>query len=440
MKKTFLSTALFLMLSPITWAQTLIDKEKLDSYFQTLEANNKFMGSVAVSQNGQIIYTKSIGFADVDNQQKANENTKYRIGSITKTFTTVLVMKAVEDKKLDLNQSIDKFFPTIPNAHKITIKHLLGHRSGLHNFTNDEDYLTWYTQPKTEKEMIALISKKGTDFEPDSKAEYSNANYVLLTYILEKTYKQSYANLLDTNIVKPLGLENTKFGGIINTANNEAKSYSYTGRWKEDAQTDTSIPLGAGGIISTPTDLVKFSDALFSGKILKTESVELMKTVVDSYGLGLFKIPYYEKIAFGHTGGIDNFTSVFCYFYDGNISYALTSNGTNFNNNNISLAVLNAVYGKEFEIPQFSSYEVSPEVLEQYLGTYSSTTIPLKITITRQENILYAQATGQPAFPLEATAKDQFKFDLANVVIEFKPNQKTLILKQGGMEFTFIKP
>src|SRR5690606_36811911 len=86
MKKTFLSTALFLMLSPITWAQPLIDKEKLDSYFQTLEANNKFMGSVAVSQNGQIIYTKSIGFADVDNQQKANENTKFRIGTITKTF------------------------------------------------------------------------------------------------------------------------------------------------------------------------------------------------------------------------------------------------------------------------------------------------------------------------------------------------------------------
>lgn len=440
MKKALLTTALFLTMSQFGWAQTSFDKAKLDNYFQNLEANNKFMGSVAVSQNGQIIYSKSIGFADVEKNQKANENTKYRIGSITKTFTTVLVLKAIEDKKLSLDQTIEKFFPTVPNANKITIKQLLGHRSGIHNFTNDEDYLTWYTQPKTEKEMVEHITKIGSDFEPDSKADYSNSNYVLLTYILEKIHKQSYADVVDKQIIKPLGLKNTKFGGKINTANNESKSYSYSGTWKEEPETDMSIPLGAGGIISTPTDLTQFSDALFGGKLLKAESLELMKTVVDGYGLGLFKVPFYDKIGFGHTGGIDNFTSMFSYFPDGNISYALTSNGTNYSNNNISIAVLSAMYGKEYDIPEFSSYEVKAEELEQYLGIYSSTTIPIKITITKEDHTLYAQATGQSAFPLEATAKDQFKFDLAGVVIEFKPTEKTLILKQGGMEFTFIKP
>jgi D-alanyl-D-alanine carboxypeptidase len=440
MKKALLTTALFLTMSQFGWAQTSFDKAKLDNYFQNLEANNKFMGSVAVSQNGQIIYSKSIGFADVEKNQKANENTKYRIGSITKTFTTVLVLKAIEDKKLSLDQTIEKFFPTVPNANKITIKQLLGHRSGIHNFTNDEDYLTWYTQPKTEKEMVEHITKIGSDFEPDSKADYSNSNYVLLTYILEKIHKQSYADVVDKQIIKPLGLKNTKFGGKINTTNNESKSYSYAGSWKEEPETDMSIPLGAGGIISTPTDLTQFSDALFGGKLLKPESLELMKTVVDGYGLGLFKVPFYDKIGFGHTGGIDNFTSMFSYFPDGNISYALTSNGTNYNNNNISIAVLSAIYGKEYDIPEFSSYEVKAEELEQYLGIYSSTTIPIKITITKEDHTLFAQATGQSAFPLEATAKDQFKFDLAGVVIEFKPAEKTLLLKQGGMEFTFIKP
>lgn len=440
MKKAFLTTALFLTMSQFGGAQTSFDKAKLDNYFQNLEANNKFMGSVAVSQNGQIIYSKSIGFADVEKNQKANENTKYRIGSITKTFTTVLVLKAIEDKKLSLDQTIEKFFPTVPNANKITIKQLLGHRSGIHNFTNDEDYLTWYTQPKTEKEMVEHITKIGSDFEPDSKADYSNSNYVLLTYILEKIHKQSYADVVDKQIIKPLGLKNTKFGGKINTAKNESKSYSYSGTWKEEPETDMSIPLGAGGIISTPPDLTQFSDALFGGKLLKPESLELMKTVVDGYGLGLFKVPFYDKIGFGHTGGIDNFTSMFSYFPDGNISYVLTSNGTNYNNNNISIAVLSAIYGKEYDIPEFSSYEVKTEELEQYLGIYSSMTIPIKITITKEDHTLYAQATGQSAFPLEATAKDQFKFDLAGVVIEFKPAEKTLILKQGGMEFTFIKP
>ena len=180
MKRTLIASLLIGILSQTGLTQNF-DKTKLDNYFNTLEANNKFMGSVAVSKNGAIIYTKSVGFSDIENNVKANENSKYRIGSISKTFTAVLVLKAVEEKKLDLNQTIEKYFPTIKNAEKITIKHLLSHRSGIHNFTNDKDYLTWNTQPKTEKEMVEIITKAGSDFEPDSKAEYSNSNFVLLS-------------------------------------------------------------------------------------------------------------------------------------------------------------------------------------------------------------------------------------------------------------------
>lgn len=397
------------------------------------------MGSVAVSQDGKIIYTKSIGFSDVEDNIKADENTKYRIGSISKTFTSVLVLKAVEDKKLDLNQTIDKYFPTIKNADKITVKHLLNHRSGIHNFTNDEDYLTWNTQPNTEKEMIAIITKAGNDFEPDSKAEYSNSNFVLLTYILEKSFKKSYDELLKEHITRPIGLINTYLGGKIKTSEKESKSYKYIDTWKVEPETDISIPLGAGGIVSTPSDLVKFSDALFGGKLLKKESLEIMKTIKDRYGIGLFQIPFYDKIGYGHTGGIDGFSTVFSHFSNGNISYALTSNGTNFNNNNISVAVLSAVYDKPYDIPEFSTYEVSSEDLDKYLGVYSSTQIPLKITITKENKTLIAQATGQPSFPLEATGEDKFKFDQAGVVLEFNPTAKTMTLKQGGGQFAYTK-
>ena len=97
--------------------------------------------------------------------------------------------------------------------------------------------------------------------------------------------------------------------------------------------------MGAGGIVSTAADLTRFSDALFGGRLLGSQSLDMMKTIIGQFGMGLFQIPFYDRTGYGHTGGIDGFSSVFAFFGDGNISYALTSNGTNFNNNNISIAV-----------------------------------------------------------------------------------------------------
>lgn len=438
MKKTILATLLIGSLCQNTPAQDF-DRTRLDSYYNALEANNKFMGSVAVSRNGKIIYSRSAGYSDFENMKKADADSKYRIGSISKTFTSVLVLKAVEEGKLKLNQTIGEYFPGIKNSDKITIENLLYHRSGIHNFTDDKEYLTWNTRPVTEKEMIDIIAGGGSDFEPDSKSQYSNSNYVLLTFILEKTFRKPYAELLKKYIAQPLGLTNTKLGGKINTSENECNSYKYMDTWKPETETDISIPLGAGGIVSTPVDLVKFSDALFGGKLLKTETLELMKTPNGQYGMGLFKIPFYEKTGYGHTGGIDGFSYVFSYFSDGNISYALTCNGSNYNNNNISIAVLSAVFNKPYDIPDFKTYEVSPEELDKYPGVYSSEQIPIKITVTRVNRTLVAQGTGQSAFPLEAVEKDIFRFDQAGIVMEFNIESKTMILKQGGGQFTFTK-
>lgn len=438
MKKAILTTALFLTLGQIGFSQNL-DKTKLDNYFNALEQNSKFMGSVAVSKNGEIIYTKSNGFADVENKVKATENSKYRIGSISKSFTTVLILKAVEQKKLNTNQTIDKWFPTIKNTKKITVNHLLSHRSGIHNFTDDKDYLTWNTKPKTEKEMIEIIAKGGSDFNPDSKAEYSNSNFVLLTYILEKTYTKSYSDLLQEFIVKPIGLKNTYVFGKINPSNNECKSYSFSGSWKTETETDFTVPLGAGAITSTPSDLTIFADALFSGKLLTNESLEIMKTIKDGYGIGLFQIPFYKSVGYGHTGGIDGFSSVYSYFSDDKISYALISNGTNMNNNDISISVLSAIYDKPYEIPVFTTFTLTSEDLDKYLGVYASKQIPMKITISKDGNTLIAQGTGQGAFPIEAIEKDKFKFDQAGAKFEFNPTGKTMILFQGGGQINFTK-
>ena len=438
MKKVFLLALIFGLFGQTVFSQEF-DKAKLEKFFDVLQANNKFMGSVALSKNGEIIYSRAVGFADVENQMKAEVDSKFRIGSISKTFTSVLVMKGVEERRIDLEQTIDKFFPTIKNSSKIKIGHLLYHRSGIHNFTNDKEYLTWNTIAKTEKEMVEIITNAGSDFEPDTKAEYSNSNFVLLTFILEKAFKKSYSEILTKYIIKPLELKNTYLGAKINSSNNECLSYRFAGKWEKMPETDISIPLGAGGIVSTTSDLVKFSDALFGGKLLKPESLEKMKTVIGNFGIGLVKMPFFNMSGYGHTGGIDGFSSVFSYFPDGNISYALTSNGTNFNNNLVSIAVLSAIFNKPYEIPEFKNIILTSEELDRYTGIYSSAQIPLKITVSKTNLSLMAQATGQPAFPLEPTGKDVFKFEQAGLVMEFSPDEKKMVLKQGGGQFLFTK-
>lgn len=412
---------------------------KLDSLFQILETKDKFMGSIAVSQNGTLIYSKSIGKDDVETNKKATNLSKYRIGSISKMFTSILIFKAVEEKKIALNQTIEIYFPTIENTTKITIGNLLNHRSGIHNFTNDPEYFKYNTEPKSEEQMIEIITKGKSDFEPNSKADYSNSNYVLLSYILQKTYKKPFADILKDKITKPLGLKNTYAGNKINVQNNESNSYRFSEKWIKETETDMSIPMGAGAIISNPTDLTIFIDNLFANKIINESSLKQMITLQDNYGMGIFQIPFYDKKGFGHTGGIDEFRSVLYYFPEDKIAVALTSNGKTYDNNDIIIAALSCYFNKPFVIPTFKNIKLKTEDLDPYLGEYSDAGFPMKIKITKDNLKLFAQATGQSAFPLEATEKDKFEFLAAGIKLEFKPNEKQMILKQGGGAFKLTK-
>jgi CubicO group peptidase (beta-lactamase class C family) len=200
MKKNIVIIFISIISIQVGLSQT-IDTIKLNNYFKSLDSNNKFMGSVALMKNGKIIYKNQIGYSDIERQKKQNENTKYRIGSISKTFTSVLVFKAVEEGKLVLNKTINNYFPDIKNSNSITISNLLNHRGGIHNFTDDREYLEYHTKPKDKIEMLSIIAKFDSDFEPNSKSEYSNSNYVLLSYILEKTYNKTFSEILKDEIV-----------------------------------------------------------------------------------------------------------------------------------------------------------------------------------------------------------------------------------------------
>lgn len=430
---TFFKTLLLTIITThIGFAQS-VDAQNLDEYFNTLEANNKFMGSIAILKHGNIVYSKQVGYSDPDSEQKPDRNTKYRIGSISKVFTATLVFKAIEDGKIILNETIDKYFPEIENAGKITISNLLNHRSGIHSFTdNKKEFLSYHIHPKTEKEMIEIIAKGGSDFKPDKKAAYSNSNYVLLSYILEKLYKKSYAQVLEDEITRPLNLNNTFFGRKIDIENNECYAYRFEKNWRKTEETEPSIDMGAGGIVSTPTDLVRFAEALFNNEILSPESLAKMKTIQDKFGMGLFKIEYYDKTSYGHNGEIDGFSSVLRYFPDDNVAFAITSNGLNYSLNAITVTIVNSLFNKHFNIPDFRVYEPKAKELNQYLGVYSSNTFPVKLTVTKSGNQLQLQAPGDSKMNLEATATGEFKYEPAAISIVFDVDKNQMLITQGG--------
>lgn len=423
------------------YSQTF-DKAKLDKFLDTLAEKNKAMGSLAISKDGKVLYTRAVGYSQINgNDKKASTTaTKYRVGSISKMFTSVMIFQLVEEGKLKLTDTLDKFYPQIPNASKITIEHLLGHRSGIHSFTSDEEFGTWMMNPKTKEELVAVIAKGTPDFEPGAKQFYSNPNYILLGYIVEKLGGKPYQTALKERITSKIGLKDTYLGGKTDVKNNETFSYSYADSWKQSIETDLSIPGGAGAIISTPSDLTKFIDALFSLKLVSQESLNRMKTTKDRYGLGINPFPFDEKTTvYGHTGSIDNFTSALFYLPEEKLAIAYTSNGKVYSPNNIILGALDIFNNKPFTIPTFETVAVSAEVLDKYAGVYSSPGFPLKMTVTREGATLSAQATGQSAFPLEATAQDKFKFDQAGIVMEFDAAKNQMTLKQRGRETVFTK-
>lgn len=407
-----------------------IDKEKLDSYFEALEENDKLMGSIVLSHEGRQVYSKVFGFSDFDNGIKSNRESKYRVGSITKMFTATLVFKAIEDNKIKLDDTIEEFFPDIKHANAITIDHLLNHKSGINNFTSNPDYLTWHTEPKNRKELYDIILAGGSDFEPNSKSQYSNANYVLLTWLMEDLYGKKYPTLIKEFITEPLKLPDTYVGVKTDAGSGETYSYTFAGNWKKEKETDMSIPLGAGAIVSTPRDLVRFIEGLFDGKVVSSASLEQMKTISGNFGRGMIRIPFNDKWSYGHTGGIDGFVSMLSYFPEEKFTLALITNGNNYDTNEAAIAALSAFFDVPYSIPSFVS--LSAEELEKYVGTYESDSFPLDITITNQNNTLFGQATGQAAFPMEYKGDDTFTFTRAGLTIEFQPEDDNLTLKQGG--------
>lgn len=420
---------------------------KLDRYLTTLSQHDKAMTAVFVSKDGTTLYEHYSGLASVEKRIPLSAKTKFRIGSITKVFTSVLIMQLIEAGKLTLDTDLARFFPDLPNAKIITIKQLLSHRSGIKSFTDDPEYVTYMTTPQSRKDIEDRIISYKPLFKPNSKHQYSNSNYVLLGYIIESLYQKPYADVLSMKIVTPLNLVNTYYGNGIDIEDNEASSYRYIGTWMNQPATHMSVPHAAGAIVSNAQETNLFLSALFTGKLISENSLNAMMALIDGAGLGLFVAPFYQQKFHGHNGSIDGFQSMVGHNLSDGITLTVLSNGINYNFNDVLIAVLSSIYGRNFDIPDFSAKPVvlGAAPLNKLEGAYESKDLPLDISFWIVDEQLVAQATGQPRLPLTAYSETEFRFDQAGIVIHFEPKSikdgklTQFTLNQRGGKFLYTR-
>ncbi|WP_027393640.1 serine hydrolase domain-containing protein [Aquimarina latercula] len=429
-----------LLINIVTIQAQTFNKSTLDSFFELLDANDKGMGSISIYRQGKEIYKNSIGYLDLAHKTKANSETIYRIGSITKTFTATIIMQLIEDNKLDLETLLSDYFPKVSNADKITIGHMLRHRSGLFNLTEDEDFMKWMIVPNTRKQMIDRLLKKEGSFEPGEKTAYSNTNYLLLSYIAEEIEGKTYSEILQSRIIHPLGLKRTAYGKNIDTSNNEALSYvKNDNKWvKIEKHTDMSVPIGAGAIVSTPTEVNIFYNSLFSGKLVSNASLEIMMDTSTGMGIGLGGETFFGKQAYGHNGGIDGFQSLTMYLPEEKIVVSYIGNGVVMSPNNCIVNVLKSYYDQDYKLPVFNApLEFATEELDVFLGVYISKSFPFQITFTKENTTLIASAKDGPTFPLVGYQKNGFKSDRAGATINFNTDESTMVLELNGNKVSF---
>lgn len=412
---------------------------QLDKYFSQLTKHDQFIGSVAIYHDGKPYYQYN---ATLNNGAVAatHEEFKYRIGSITKTFTSVMILQLIEEGKLSLNTKLSSFYPDVVNAEDITIAQLLNHSSGVKSFTDDPKFIEIYASPQTSSTLITMIEGYDSLFTPGSKGEYSNSNYYLLGHILEQVTKQTYQENLSVRITEKLQLKNTYYGGAIRPEHNEVSSYYFVeGRWLKSVESDMSVPHGAGAMVSSTKDLNQFIQALFNEQLISKDSLASMLEIEHGYGKGIFKQSHDNRASYSHNGRIDHFDSLLAYEPETKMSIAILNNGLEIGHATIVDAAIMASKGELVELPNFDYIKVPVEQLALLTGEYTSETHDKDIKIIVEGDELYAQATGQGAFPLSAFSSTNFTFLRANITMDFDVKKASFTIKQGGRLDTFVR-
>ena len=299
--------------------------KKLDELIGLYTDYGQFNGSVLVAENGKVIYKKGFGMANMEWDIPNKPNTKFRLGSITKQFTAMLIAQMAAEGKLDLQKPISTYLPDYPKptADNITTHHLLTHTSGIPNYTAFPNFFRDVSrEPYTPKEFVAFFADSALQFTPGETFSYSNSGYFLLGYLIETISGKSYEEVLQERIFDPLKMNDTGYDHHDVILKNRAAAYEKNGNSYTNANyLDMSIPYAAGSMYSTVEDLYLWDQALYTNKLLPKKYMDMVfqkhiPTRGRHYGYG-WSI---ETMAIGsskdsvqiigHGGGINGFNTL----------------------------------------------------------------------------------------------------------------------------------
>lgn len=291
--------------------------------------------SISVIRAGRdTLVLKGYGKSDIENGVPATPATVYRIGSITKQFTSAAIMRLVESGSLHLGDTIARYLPNLPAAWRhVRVRQLLNHTSGIPSYTDLGDaWAKRWGERMSPDTLVALTANKPMDFAPGSGWRYDNTGYVLLGMILEKVTGQSYGAYLDSTMFRPLGLTSTRYCDTAPLIPHRSRGYQRNGKLFSNAPyLDMSQPYAAGALCSTVGDLARWNRLLANGKVVSPTSYAMMTrpegtASLDHYGFGLVLGAIGAHIMITHGGGIHGFISANAYFPADSLSITVLAN------------------------------------------------------------------------------------------------------------------
>jgi len=347
-------------------------KSALDQFAAELLASRKTAGlAVGVMRDGQVTLVQGYGFADLENGIRVDDRTVFRIGSVTKQFTAAAILLLAQQGRLTIDDPVTKYLPDVPGGEAVTLRHLLNHTSGIRNYTGDGFFREAARREWSTDHIVDHIAKQKPlyDFQPGAAWSYSNSGYMLLGAVVEKVSGQRFDQFLHQNITEPLGLADTRMDDLAEILPNRASGYSRSEQAANGLVNAAFISMSAAGaagaLRSTPSDLLKWQHALFSGKVLRPDMLaEMVKPSVladgrlsslgrvsqqgpqtpPEYGLGIAVEAKDGRRMIGHGGSINGFNAWLQTFPDERLSIVLLTNtdGAAYSSAD---ALLGAVFG-----------------------------------------------------------------------------------------------
>lgn len=386
--------------------------------------------------------------ANLEHDVPNTPQTKFRLGSVTKQFTSMAIMQLQERELMNVDDRIAKYLPTYPNGEKITIHHLLTHTSGIPNFTSFPNYQKTMMLPSPVEKTIQRFKDKPLEFTPGEKFKYSNSGYILLGYIIEKVCGTSYEEFLEENVFQPLNMMNTGYDHHHTLLKHRASGYSIGGGGLTNAAyIDMSIPHAAGALYSTVEDLYLWDRALYTEKLVKKSTLDRIFTpfveaesgaIKAHYAYGWNVLSLFDGKVITHGGGINGFRTNIARYVDDDVCIVVLSNIETAPVEKISMDLAAIVFGEEYEVPKERvAAEVDPRIYDAYVGQYELAP-DLIATVTKENNRLFAQATGQPKFEIYPESETKFFARVADIQVTFVKNEEgevtQLIVHQEGKD------